>query len=238
MPITGSDLAALVLRDSGAFGTGQTPNGQDVTDFKARMNMMLSAWSQKRWISYHLVDTAVACDNSLSYSVGPGGDFDIPRPTQIKAAYVRQLTPSNPYSVDYPLTPIFSREDYSRIALKNQRGGPSDCFFYDSDFPLGFVYPWPLCNSQYELHILTAVPMPEIVTMADTILLPDEYTDALYWSLMIRTRNAYDLPERARDAKQARAAMNVLRQSNSQMPSLRMPRALRTPRAYNPYSDT
>lgn len=237
--ITGASLVDLVLRDSGAFGTGQTPNGQDVADCKFRLNMMLGSWQQRRWLQYRLADTAFICDNSLNYSVGPGGDFNVPRPSQIKAAYVRQLIPANPYNVDFWLQPIFSREDYSQITLKNLQAGPPTHFFYDADYPQGFVYPWPLCNFQYELHILTVQPLAYTDSLSSDIQLPDEYQAALYWNMLVETRNAYDLPTRAVDVQKAKATLNTLRLANgTQIPSLKMPRTLRTPRAYNPYSDS
>lgn len=238
MIITGSELIALALRNCGAFGTGQTAGAEDTNDAKTLFNMIISEWNRERWLTYHLIDTAFVCNNSLNYTVGTGGDFDIPRPAQIKAAYVRQLVPSNPYNVDFWLTPIFSREDYSRIVLKNLLAGPSTNFFYDSAYPFGFVYPWPVCNDQYELHILTQEALPEIADLPDEIILPNEYKPALYWNLMVWLRNAYDLPERALDLKKASAALNVLRKSNTQVPSLVMPASLRRPRSYNVWSDS
>lgn len=238
--ITGADLISLVLRDSGAFGTGQTPNGQDVLDAKQRFNFMVSAWSVKRWLTWCLVDNAHTCDGSISYTVGPGGNFNIPRPAQIKAAYVRQLIPSgNPYYVDFWLDPIFSMEDYSQITLKQLQAGPSTNFFYQSSVPLGRVYPWPLSNYQYELHILTAQPIPQVSDLSAVMIIPDEMQDAVYYNSLIRTRSAYDLPPKPVDVQLAKAALNTLRIANgSQVPSLRMPKSLRTPRAYNPYSNS
>lgn len=225
--ITGASLVDLVLRDSGAFGTGQTPNGQDVADCKFRLNLLIGNWQAKRWISYRLVDTAFQCDGSLNYTVGPGGDFNIPRPAQVKAAYVRQLQPASPYSVDFPLAIIQSREDYSMIALKNLQAGPSQYLFFDPDIPLGYAYPWPLSGTQYELHLITQQPLSYVNTLADDLAFPDSYQSALYYNLMLSTRNAYDLPVRPFDVQMARSTLNAIRLENgNQMPSLRMPNTL------------
>lgn len=234
---TGAELVELALRDSGVCGVGQTPLAEDTNDAKRRLNMLIAQWNRKRWLTYHLVDTAFTCDNSISYTVGPGGDFNIARPAQIKAAYVRQLVTSNPYNVDFPLEQIFSREDYSQIVLKNLQAGPSQYFFYDSAYPLGSVFPWPLSDSQYALHTVTQEAIPDIGALNTNINLPEEYVPALYWNLMVWLRNAYDLPPRTTDIQQARASLNVLRQANTQVPTLRMPRALSGARAYNVWSD-
>lgn len=238
MITTGAELIAMSLRNCGAFGVGQTAGAEDTTDAKRLLNMLIAQWNRKRWLVYHLIDTAHVCDNSISYTVGPGGQFNIARPAQIKAAYVRQLVPSNPYNVDFPLTPIFSREDYSQIVLKNLQAGPAQYFFYDAAYPLGSVFPWPLCNSQYALHIVTQEALEDIDSLAAAINLPPEYVPALYWNLMVWLRDAYDLPPKPVMIQSAKAALNVLRQANTQVPNLSMPAALTYGRGYNIWSDS
>lgn len=238
MIITGARLIELALRNCGAFGVGQTPGAEDTLDARTLLNFIIAEWNRERWLTYRLVDTGFTCTNAQSYSVGIGGDFNIARPAQIKAAYVRQLVPSNPYNVDFWLDQIFSREDYSRIVLKNLQAGPATNFFYDSAYPLGLVLPWPICNSQYALHILTQEPIPDVIDLADEIVLPAEYQPALYWNLMVWLRNGYDLPERPTDVRKAKGALNVLRKANTQIPSLVMPVPLRQARSYNPFSDS
>lgn len=238
MITTGAELIAMSLRNCGAFGVGQTPGAEDVNDAKGLLNMLIAQWNRERWLVYHLIDTAFTCDNSISYTVGPGGDFNISRPAKIQAAYVRQLVPSNPYNVDFSLTPIFSREDYSQIVLKNLQAGPSQYFYYDAAYPLGSVFPWPLCNSQYALHIVTQEALEDISNLSADINLPPEYVPALYWNLMVDLRDAYELPPKKTTSGRAKAALNVLRKGNIQVPTLQMPGALTYGRGYNIWSDS
>ena len=192
----GQALFSLVLRDSGVAGQGQTPNAQMASDAAVPLCKYddLIPWVRRRWLVYHLVDTAHTCDGSLNYTVGPGGDFDIDRIDQIEAAYMRQTVQSQPNQVDYPLRLIHSYEDYSQITLKNMEAGPSWALFFDSSYPMGLAYPWPLANNSFELHLITKASLPVVGNLTDEILLPPEYIEPIYFNSIVRTRAAFRLP--------------------------------------------
>jgi hypothetical protein len=84
------DIIQLALKDAGAIGIGQTPLTEDVNDSFQRLNWMVSTWARKRWLIWHLVDVAKVSTGAQSYTVGPGGDFNLAsRPDKLHAAYVR-----------------------------------------------------------------------------------------------------------------------------------------------------
>lgn len=234
---TVGDLISLALTDSGAFGQGQALGASDGANALLRTNNMIGQWNRRRWLDYHLVDTGVACTGAISYTVGTGGTFNIPRPDQIEAAYIRQVVPTNPTPIDWPLTLIKAREEYSRIAIKTLAAAPSTYLFYDSDYPLGAVYPWPLPNSNYELHLLTKSVLVTFASLTDVLAIPPEYYDAIYWNLCVRFRAAYRLPPDATFNKQAKKSLDTIRAANFQVGRLRMPPGIRVGPAYNIYSD-
>lgn len=232
------EMIQLIFRDSGVLGVGQTLQAQDVSDAKLRINMMLSQWKRRRWLVYHLVDYSVLMDGSRSYTFGIGGDINAPRTDAIESAFVRQVSQSQPNQPDYPLRLITSWEDYSRITMKGLQAGPSWGLFYDSGFPLGTLYPWPLSNSQYELHVQVKNELVAVGDIADQIVLPPEYELAIYAEQMRATRSAYRLPPDANIDKMARVALETLRSTNFQVGSLQMPAAVRGRGGYDINSDS
>lgn len=235
--MTWGELINLVFRDSGVLGVGQTLQAQDTLDAKRRINMMLNQWKRRRWLVYHLVDYSVPMDGSRSYTFGIGGDINAPRTDAIESAFVRQVSQSQPNQPDYPLRLIQSYEDYSQITMKGLAAGPSWALFYDSGYPLGTLYPWPLANSQYELHVQVKSELTSVGDIADDINLPPEYELAIYACQMQATRSAYRLPPDAGIDKQAKAALETLRSSNFQIGTLQMPRAVMGRGAYDINSD-
>lgn len=162
------------------------------------------------------------------------------RPNRIESCFLRQLTMSQPNQIDYPMTQIFSMEDYNRIALKGLSSFPG-YFFYDSSWDLGLLYPWPIPQANiYEVHISIREQLPPMFTQSAMVLdLPYEYYNAIVLNLALRLRPKYgvvglpgdNLPALAKDS------LNVLKKANFQISRLQVPGDLVRPQLYNIFSD-
>ncbi|MGN8022261.1 hypothetical protein ACTJJ7_16280 [Phyllobacterium sp. 22229] len=233
---TARDLITATLKDCGAVGVGQTPSAEDANDALIRLNAMLAQWSRRRWLVYHLIDVVFPANGSLSYTIGTGGTINTPRPDQIEAAFFRQVVGVPGNQVDYPLTILNSREDYNLIALKALASFP-ECLFYDSGYPLGNVYIWPVPSSLYEVHLSIKAQLQSFPTLDTVLNLPPEYEEALRVNLAIRLRISYQLPPDPALNALAKVALNTIKNSNTQIPTLRMPSDLVRGGGYNIFSD-
>lgn len=149
---TAREIIQLALKQVGILGVGQTPLAEDTNDAFTLLQQMIHQWQERRWLVPSLQKISFQTDGSVSYTVGVGGDINIKRPNDIKAAYVVQRnTGSNPVSL--PVKKIFSYEDYARITVKNLNSLP-DHFFYDAQYPLANLFIWPLGNSTYDIHLV------------------------------------------------------------------------------------
>jgi len=237
---TAGDLIALALKDSGVTGAGQTPLAEDSNDALTRLNMMLSQWNRRRWVIYHLVDSYLPATGALAYTVGIGGNFNIPRPAKIASAFMR-MTPGpngqpSSASVDYNLDIIEAREDWNKIQAKGINSFSKYCF-YDAAFPLGNLYFWPVPPNIYELHISTLDQLAQFMALNQQINLPPEYYAALFYNLQRVLRMAYRLPPDEDINGEARATLATIRNANTQIPRLSMPAELRSRGRYNIFSD-
>lgn len=241
---TAGDICIAALKECGAIGVGQAPLAEDLSDAQTRLQWMLQQWERQRWLVFHLVTLNKTSNGSLSYTVGPGGDIDTgvgsARPDRIESAFLRQLTQSQPNQIDYPLDPLQSMEDYNRIALKQLQSFPG-CFFYDSDWPLGKIYTWPVPQANiYGVFISVKAQLPSsFATQATRIVLPYEYYSAMLYNLAVRLRSKYQIPTFAGDplVAMAKTSLNVLRGANAQIARLQVPRDLNRPGIYNIFSD-
>ncbi len=225
---TAADLINLALKDSGVLGVGQTASAEDFNDAFTRLNWMLGQWKRKRWMVYQLIEKFVVSTGAGTYSVGPGGDIDTPRPDKLEYAFLRQIQNVG-MQVDTPLFILESREDYANITLKGLKSF-SQVIWYNSTYPIGNIYPWPIPSADlYEVHIGLKGPLEEFTDPYADINLPPEYAGALYYNLAVRLRPAYQLPPDPMLDGLARDAMNVVRNANAQIPSLTLPRRLVRP---------
>lgn len=236
---TPADLAALCLLDAGIIGQGQTASGEDTNNWVRRANMLLAQWNRKRWLVYHLIETVIESTGAISYTIGPGQDFNVARPDRLEDGnFFRQFPNTGVNPIDYPLRLLQSREDYNRIALKNMGTWP-DTIFYDSGYPDGLVYIWPVPQaSLYEIHILTKAVLSAFTDLTADINMPPEYEQAIYANMVVRLRAAYQLPPDPVFVALAKESLNVLRGANAQIPTMRLPNAVINRRwAYNVFSD-
>jgi hypothetical protein len=233
---TAAEIIDLSFRAAGIFGVGQTPLADNVQTALRALNMMIGQWNRNRWLIYHLIDTSKGATGALSYTVGPTGDFNIPRPERLEYAYFRQTvqSPNNP--IDYPLQILESREDYSAISIKSLNSFPLYAF-YDSAYPLANLFVWPVPSNLYEIHIVTKAILTTFANTTTVVNLPPEYEEALYTNLAVRLCPLFqvDCPPDVKDL--ARAAQNTIENANTQIPRLRMPAGLNGGNLYNIYSD-
>lgn len=237
---TVNDLVGAALVDSGVVGQGQTPSPEDANKAWLITNLLAGQWNRKRWLIWHLIDVSKVSTGALSYTIGPGGDFNVPRPDRLEDGnFARQITVNNPQQVDYPLHLIESREDYNRIVLKTMGTFPNE-IFYDSAYPLGNVFVWPIPQAGlYEIHLALKDTIPLFTSLPQSIVLPPEHQAALYYNVIVRLRAAYQLPADPVMVSLARESLNVIRGANTQIPTSKMPRQVLNNRraAYNVFSD-
>lgn len=235
---TPNDIIQQALKKAAVLGVGQTPLAEDTNDAYSDLQDMLGQWQRKRWLIWHLVDYSFTSTGATSYTVGPGGNFNIsPRPDRIESAFFRQVIQSQPNQIDYPLSIIEAREDYNLISLKQLSTFPQ-YVFYDSGFPTGTLYPWPLPTASiYSIHITVKETLSQFTSLSQTISLPLEYFAALKFNLAIRLRQAYQLPADPVLIGLAKDSLNLIRNANVQIPRLQMPADLLRPGVYNVFSD-
>jgi hypothetical protein len=173
----------------------------------------------------------------VSYSVGPGGNFNVMRPDRLEAAFFRQFINSTPNQVDYPLEILESREDYNRIVLKTLPSLPR-YIFYDAAWPLGFVYPWPVPQAGiYEIHLTLKETLNQFASLSQAIQLPPEYEEALWTNLCLRLAPIYQMQARPEVVGLAKSSLAVIRGANTQVPRLTIPVYLNRPALYDANSD-
>lgn len=236
LPTTPSDIISLALKTANVIGVGQTPNAQDISDAFNQLNMMMAQWQRRRYMVYELVTISKQATGQESYTIGPGQDFDIARPVKLEFAYFRQNS-NTPLPVDYPLQVLRAQEDYDRISIKKLNAFPQ-YVFYDTGFPIGNIFVWPLPNSQYKIFLSVMVQLQKFNSVSDQIVLPPEYLDALHWNLARRLCVVYGVPITPELTGYAEASMRAIEEVNSQIPLLHMPVALRGKSgAYNIYGD-
>ena len=237
VPTTPRDLINLALKTANVLGVGQAASAEDMNDAFNLLNMLMAQLQRRRYMIYQLVTLAKQATGAISYTVGPGGDFNVARPAKLESAFFRQNV-QTPLPVDYPLEILRSTEDYNRISIKNLNAFPRFAF-YDMAYPMGNLYVWPVPNSMYEIHITVMQQLQQFQNLSDQIAMPPEYSAALMWNLTLELYPFYGLPVSDVVRGKAEASLRIIEEANTAIPQLQLPPAVRPQRGatYNIYGD-
>lgn len=242
MPETGQSLVTAALLKAGVTAKGRPPDSFDLSSALSDLNDMIAAWNTERWIIWDLLDVSFISTGAATYSIGPGGNYDIPRrPDALRAGYVRQLNTTSGQRINTPLKIIPSREEFSRLSLPTLVSFPQ-ALFLDSSYPLGLIHSYPLPNAAiYEIHVIIPNHIIAVVAGTNLSVLPPHYIPAFKFNLARILRQGYGKGSKP-DIELNRLAnyyRDAVIQSNIQVSELVMPRAVMSGQGpgYNIYSD-
>jgi hypothetical protein len=238
---TGADIVTYALKKAGVLGVGRNASSQDNTDALADLNDMIAEWNTQRWMVWDLLVPGFVSDGRTTpYTIGPNGNYNVSRrPDRLESGFLRQIVQSG-LNVDTPIEIIPAGEEYDRLSLK-QLTSFTLYAFLDSEWPVGniFLYPWPNA-SQYEMFFRLKDVIPIVTASTDLSVIPDTYMSAMKFNLARRLRQAYGkgmTPDTELN-NLARNSLDVVKQSNLQIPELVMPKVLTmTSSSYNILSD-
>lgn len=228
---TARDLCTRALKKLGVVSASHDAEPEDINDALAELNGMLAEWRVDRLMVYRLVDATKVADGSATYTVGPTGDIVLgQRPNRIEGCYFTQTAGSQ--VVSYDGTVIDSLEDYAKITLKALATVPTHVFYdpvHSAGNGNGVIYPWPVPDSSWTIHLLVRVILQVISTLNDTITLPPEYENAIVYNLAVRLSTNYgDMTLSPTTRGIAAATKRLIATSNLRMPQLQMPYPLRS----------
>ncbi len=241
MVTTARDIGTFALVKAGIVAAGRPASAADINNAITDLQDMLALWTTERWMSWDMLNIGKVSTGAASYTAGPGGDYNVnPRPNRIASAFLRQLTQPTGLNTDTPVTVIPAREEYDRIALKGLVSF-TRYVFLDTSYPLAVVRPYPVPTaSLYSLFLTFKDVMPQITIDTDMSSFPPPYIPAMKFNLARWLRQGYGKGSKpdVELNKIASSTLDIVKNSNLQIPELVMPRSLVTSNTgYNILSD-
>ncbi len=210
---TAYDIIHGALRKIGAIAVGETLAPEDSTTGLEQLNAMLDLWSTQHLAVFNNTETVLQLQaGKASYSVGAGGDFDMPRPLRISGAYTR-LSPTGT-TVDYACAEV-DYSAYARIGLKSQPGPWPKVMYFNTSFPLAEIIFWPVPSQNAEFHLWADMVFSQFMDLTDDVVLPQGYMLALQANLALLLAPEYGvapspgLVQLARSTKKSLKALNA-----------------------------
>ena len=221
MAIIASDLIASSLRLLGAIAAGETPTADEANDALQTLNELLDTWALSNLMVYRNENDAVALvPGQQSYTIGPGGTFNLARPVSIGQAFVTYQ------GVDFMLRPILTTDEWNRIALKGQQQPIPTHLYYVATYPLGVVNLWPVPSQALTLTLSLNMQFSQLTSVTQSLSYPPGYQKLLRYALAVELAPEYGIaPPPAVIATLAQTTAEV-KQANRQQPVMRFDEAI------------
>lgn len=183
---TALDIITDALQWINVYAPGETIPDPDAERCLSKLNDMIDGWSNESLITYaYLQQSGVLIPGQQTYTIGTGGNFNVPRPLRILrgpgAAYV--LDPnSNKYEMN-----VVEQPEWNMIG----NSGPTvqsnfpDTLFYDPQYPLGNMNFFPYPTIGYTAYWFSWLPLTDFASLTSVFALPPGYKDAMQTNLAI-----------------------------------------------------
>lgn len=214
MATTALDIITGALRLINSYAPGESLSSADSGDALAVLNDMLDTWSTEHLTVFkNDEDTVTLTPGKVTYTIGAGGDINVTRPLRVTTVFTR-ITSSGSGGIDYPCEEA-SNDQYLSIGLKSQPGPWPKYFFYNSTYPLGVLYLWPVPTMAGELHIWADGVFTQFANLTDVVSLPQGYVRAMKKNLALELAVEYGKEPSRLLIEQARTSKAVIKALNS-----------------------
>lgn len=227
MADTALTLITNALLDIGVLADEETPSASQAAGGLRKLNNMLEAWNIEDLLVYgQTAYTLPTVSNKAVYTVGVGGDLNIPRPNFINAATLRDTAQTPANQLDYPLY-IMSDAEWVDVSFKLQTANwPAYGIYFNYTYPLIQVYLNPVpTSSQYNV-ILWIEGQLTSFSLNDTVTLSPGYKRALESNLSIEMAGSYGIevpPSVVKIAQESKARLKI---KNYRTNTLKLPSEL------------
>ncbi len=193
--MTALDLITSGLKLVAVLANGEEPSIDDANQSLLVLNDMIDGWNAERNAIYTTrSDDFPYVSGQQSYTLGTGGDFNIPRPARIDGmSSILLYNPDNP--VEVPMSMFTVDEWQNQVPVKSVKGTFPLICYDDGGFPLRTLNMWPIPQDQpnscriYSWQALPAQALNSQVTF------PPGYSEAMRYNLAIRLAAEFGVPE-------------------------------------------
>ena len=239
--MTARDLITASLKELGVLAGTETPTADQASDAMDRLNLLVESFTIDRLtITEIKVSTHALVPYVQTYTIGPGGDWSVPRPVWIErwSLVDQSVDPEQETQYGHALTP----DEWAAIGIKTlQSTQPTELYFdyaYDAS-GRGNITVWPV-PTQTALAIRLYIPTPISgnLNLNTDLFLPPGYTRMLITNLAVELAPQFGVEPNPLTMKAAMESTALVKNANVRHLPLPLDPALAARPSYNWRSDT
>lgn len=173
------------MRQIGVLSTGETLSDSLAADGFMVLNGMMDSWNADRLAIFTIgIDTFFLTPGQQTYTMGLGGNFNVPRPAKIERASIVQLN-----NTTQPLELAIEMVDYEgwqAIPVKNITSTLPTVVYDDGEYPYRNLSYWPIPTVAVQTKLYDWTALKSFPDLVSDITFPPGYQEAIRYNLAMR----------------------------------------------------
>lgn len=192
---TALDIITRGMRTINVLATGETPSAAEAQDGLTALNGMLDTWQSERLMIFSVIRVVLGdlTIGQQTYTLGPGGDFDMPRPAKIERYGIISLNnPAQP--LELPLNEDgtnMSYDEWASIPTKNIQSSLPLYVWDDNNFPLRNLNYWCIPSSNVQATIYPWQLLSSFPDLVTDVEFPPAYYECVVYNAALRFTMEY-----------------------------------------------
>lgn len=217
MAETTYDLLVEALTDLGVLADGEQPSASQAQGALSKLNSMLDAWRLEKLLVYGSTGNVFPLvPGQATYTVGTGGNFNIPRPANISAVYLRNNNVPVADQMDIPVWTL-TNEQWEAYSPKTMTGSLPVVAWVNDTYPLSSITLSPIpSDSTYNLVVWTDGLLGGLL-LNQSLLFPPGYREAIVANLVMRLAPGYKMQPSDITGQLAVNGKDLIRATNLQV---------------------
>ena len=229
--MTVRDLISGSLRLLGVLASGEQPTAAEAQDALASLNSMIDSWQNERLMLYAILpQTFSLVAGKLSYTMGPGGDWNAVRPVRIDKIQFSYTQNGTPNPLNLPIE-IIDLDQYQQFVVPGTASSIPMWVYPDSGYPLRTLYFYTVPTAAESVQIFSWSQLASFATLDDAVAFPPGYERALRYGLALELADEYGVPVSVPNQAKAGDAKAKIKSINSASPLMQADAALISHRA-------
>lgn len=190
---TAGDLIKDALVEIGAYAVSDAIPSDDVQFGLRTLNRMVSLWNTDDLMVYTVNrQTFNLTAGKQTYTLGTGGDFNIPRPVRIPQASVL-INTATPTPLEIPID-ILTDAEWQAVSLKQTPSTFPVKVWITGDVPLNRLWFWPLPqDSTVQVVLYCWGQVQPYTALTTSVVFPNGYEEAIVTNLALMLANSYGI---------------------------------------------
>jgi len=210
------DILQAACRKIGVLASGEALEAAQAQDALAVLNDMLAEWNTRQLMVY-TIDRQVfsLAIGQQTYTLGAGGNFNVPRPFKIDMAGVIVPGTAGGLPVEIPIQ-LLTDEEYRAVSVKTLASGWPVQMYVQGNMPLNVLWMWPTPLQNCQIVLYTWNRTTAFTNLSDEVVFPDGYQKAIVYNLAVELATEYEREASATVQRMAAVSVKAIEDANNE----------------------